>query len=288
MFTQIDHTSIWTSGRLNRLSILIHDERIEALFPSETADQFQMDQEINVILCWILPGGVDSHMNISDGPVTIQTGAFCAADGRFIPALDMTPFHRCISLEQFQNLPLNESVYWKYGARAKTAYPIQTNLDKVDLWLAICGGVIDILVCDHYCDSTPRIPKDLVSIKDAPVGIAGLEVSLPLLFISVVQKKIEMKKFVEITSETPDCLEGHSNRKSKIFPGMDDDLMIKNPKANWVVSPTNPFSRIETTSFPGWNFQGRVRNTIVRGKVIWDEKNIFAPEGFGKWIPSRN
>lgn len=437
MLTRIDHASVWTAGQLSLLSILIHDQTIEALLPPENADWVQVDQVIDAGNCWVLPGGVDYHVHISDGTETIQNGTCCAAVGGITTVLDMAPFHGCISLEQFQQkiigieesgiidigiiagividqtdlnnlqeladigaayfkvfqpsepalsketlwtavqaaartglrlslhaedpllfkpynssdsvlafansrpaaaetasvalflemahavgapvhvchvssgrsadlidwgknhgidvtcevpphyLLLDENAYWQYGARAKTTPPIRTEVDKANLWNALSSGVIDVLACDHYFEGNSGIPGDAASIKDAPAGIAGLEVSLPLLFDSVIQKKLEIKRFVEITSVIPARLAGLSNRKGKILPGMDADLTIWDPKDNWIVSSTGPFSRIEKTPFQGWNLQGRVRKTIVRGKVVWDGKNISAPAGYGKWIPSR-
>jgi len=59
----------------------------------------------------------------------------------------------------------------------------------------------------------------------------------------------------------------------KLEPGFPADLVLFDPRAEWVVDPARFFSRGRNTPFAGWRLTGRVRATWCAGDVT------FAGEG---------
>ncbi len=48
------------------------------------------------------------------------------------------------------------------------------------------------------------------------------------------------------------------------------DVCIFDPEARWTLNPETLISRGRNTPFRGWKFRGRVTQTLVGGKVVFD------------------
>ena len=67
----------------------------------------------------------------------------------------------------------------------------------------LADGVIDMVISDHYLGELPN-PEKSVSFKDKEAGIAGLEISLPVLYhLAITQGRLTMARFMEVISENP-------------------------------------------------------------------------------------
>jgi dihydroorotase len=181
-------------------------------------------------------------------------------------------------------LLLNETDFAVYGARVKTTPPLRTKRDSGELWQALECGIIDALISDHYTESSETLPMGAEFIPDAAAGIAGLELSLPLIMHEVLQGRLSLQRFVEVAATVPAKLAGISMLKGSILPGMDADLAFWDPNAVWVVEPAAEFSRIHSTPFAGWTLNGRVTQTWVRGKQVWDGSKIQVTPGYGRRV----
>ena len=182
-------------------------------------------------------------------------------------------------------LIFDESEFLRQGARVKTTPPLRQPEDVESLWDAVAAGVIDAVVSDHYLGALPgSIPK---SLRDAEAGIAGLEVSLPLLYdAGVSQNRISLERFVQVTAECPARILGIAGRKGALAPGMDADMVFLDPQANWPVAAVGPASRVEGLPYAGRTLSCRVIRTLVRGGTAWDGKEICAARGSGHHQPS--
>ena len=124
---------------------------------------------------------------------------------------------------------------------------------------------------------------------DTAAGIASLELSLPLLYSTgVAEGRISLKRFVEVTSERPAEIGGVADRMGHITIGANADLIFIDPEAEWIVAPQGDFSRNNTSPYLGWQLQGRIKRTMVRGQTVWDGENITVKEGWGKHQPSQH
>jgi dihydroorotase (multifunctional complex type) len=101
MITRIDNGNVWTNSQLQQLSILVSGGKIAGLLASEKASLISADEVIDAQGSWILPGGIDLHVHISDGIETFYPGSCCAAVGGVTTVLDMAPIHGCVKTDQF-------------------------------------------------------------------------------------------------------------------------------------------------------------------------------------------
>jgi allantoinase len=174
--------------------------------------------------------------------------------------------------------------FLKLGARLKTTPPLRNVADTKILWQALADGVINIVVSDHYLGELPS-PEKEATFEDKQAGIAGMEVSLPLLYATGVQGgKISMARFVQVVAERPAEIFGFDWRKGKIHKGMDADLVIFDPNKEWTVSSIGDFSRSSTLPYEGWHIKGKIVSTLVRGTEVWDGESILASKGSGTYI----
>ena len=184
-------------------------------------------------------------------------------------------------------LILDEDEFFTQADRVVVTPALRKEKDNVILWQALEDGVIDAIISDHFLGALPNPTKERPSAKDAEPGIAGLEMTIPLMFDQgVATGKISMKRFVETLSTTPAKLAGIDDRKGKIEKGMDADLVIFNPAKIWEVLDLGEGSRISTLPYEGWQINGKVEKTLVRGKVVWNGKKIVCKPGWGKYIPA--
>ena len=193
-------------------------------------------------------------------------------------------------------LLLDENEFARQGPRVKTTPPLRTRGDTQAMWQALADGTLDALACDHFLGRLPGPPAaadkqvsyDPSTMRDAPAGIGGLELSLPLLFSAGVQEgRLSLGRFVEVTARQPAAIAGLAPQKGRLAVGADADLIFIDPDAEWTVANQGDFSRAETTPYAGWRLRGRVKRTMVRGRSVWDGERITVEAGWGRHAPSR-
>ena len=186
-------------------------------------------------------------------------------------------------------LILNEEIFSVCPERAIVTPAIRTKRDNDLLWQALEEGVLDTLVSDHFLGALPDPSRPRPKPKDAEPGIAGLELSLPLIYDQGVCKgKLSMQRFIEAASQTPARLLHIQHKKGKIQAGMDADLVLFDPLKKWKVQDMGEQSRISTLPYENWELQGSVRATLVRGKVCWDDEKSLPEKGWGTFVPGNN
>jgi allantoinase len=100
--TRIDNALVWFNGKLQPLSLVIAGEQVSALVAPADAGHHPVQRVVDARGLWLLPGGVDLHVHISDGAETFTPGTCCAAAGGITTVLDMAPFHACVTPEQLR------------------------------------------------------------------------------------------------------------------------------------------------------------------------------------------
>ena len=79
---------------------------------------------------------------------------------------------------------LTEDAVLKYGTLARMNPPVRTENDRLKIIEGLQDGTIDLIVTDHAPHSTEEKEKPLA---EAPSGITGLETSLGLGLLSLVE-----------------------------------------------------------------------------------------------------
>ena len=161
------------------------------------------------------------------------------------------------------HISLTEDAVEGYNTNAKMNPPLRTADDVAALQEAVRDGTIDLIATDHaphHYDEKER------EFADAPNGIIGLETALAVnLTWLVASGIIDISTLVEKMSCAPAKvfhLPGGSLRR-----GSPADVTVFAPDEEWTVDPKRFRSKGRNTPYTGKTLRGRVRATIVAGRV---------------------
>jgi dihydropyrimidinase len=119
-----------------------------------------------------------------------------------------------------------------------------------------------------------------------PNGAPGIETRLVSLFdIGVMQGKLSLNRFVQLTSTTPAKLFGLFPKKGTIAVGSDADVVLFNPAATQTIHAHTLHSHCDYTLLEGRSLRGRVEKVFLRGEMIVDGPHWLGREGMGRFVP---
>ena len=158
---------------------------------------------------------------------------------------------------------LTDSAVGKYGTIAKMNPPLRGADDREAIWEGLADGTIDIIATDHAPHSGEEKSRDFVS---APSGIIGLETSFLLAYQTLIKKEIlDHKRLFELMSLNPARLYGLP--AGSLSVGEKADIMIFSPYEETKYLESRSLS--QNSPFLGMTLEGRIRYTLVGGKIVF-------------------
>tara|TARA_Y100000310_G_scaffold281722_1_gene302414 strand:+ start:46323 stop:47522 length:1200 start_codon:yes stop_codon:yes gene_type:complete len=152
---------------------------------------------------------------------------------------------------------------------------LKTEEDQKALWSGIHDGKVDTIATDH----APHTKEEKMEMN-YPFGVPGCETMLPLLLNALKDKKITLKRIVELCCENPAKIFKIKN-KGFIKEGYDADLTVVDLDLEKEVRNDELFTKCKWSPFDGWKLKGWPVTTVVNGNVIFDNgkvNNIAAKE----------
>jgi allantoinase len=147
----------------------------------------------------------------------------------------------------------------------KCCPPIREAAHREALWAALADGDIDLVVSDHS-PCTPELKRlDVGDFGLAWGGIAGLQVTLPVVWTGARERGLALTDVVRWMSAAPAQLTGLTG-KGGIAVGKDADLVAFAPDQRWHV--TELHHRNPVTPYAGRELSGVVRRTWLRGQDL--------------------
>jgi dihydroorotase len=178
---------------------------------------------------------------------------------------EVTPHH----------LFLTDEVVRGYDPNTKMYPPLRTAVDVAALRQALKDGTVDAIATDHA-------PHDLadkeVEFDQAPVGIIGLETSLPLVLRLVDEGVLSLAEAIAKLSCGPAQVLGLP--KGTLQVGADADVTLIDTHTEYTVDRREFRSKSRNSPFHGWTFRGRAVMTICAGIVVYSrlpERSTYAP-----------
>jgi len=185
-------------------------------------------------------------------------------------------------------LVLTEEALNEAGPYAKCNPPLRNEANVSALWQLLRAGQIDCIVSDHSPYTSEDKAKGLADIRLAPPGINGLEVGLPLMLSEGVNKgRLTLVELARYMSTNPAKLFGLYPRKGRLGIGADADLVIVDPVQTWTVEAAGLQTKNKWSPFDGWQLQGKVIRTILRGQTVYHEGEFSAGPGYGLYLPGQ-
>ena len=166
-----------------------------------------------------------------------------------------------------QYFTLTEDEVLTQRAMARVNPPLRTRNDVAGIVAGLRDGTIDVIATDHAPHSAEEKAR---SLTRAPSGMIGLETSLAIALTQLYHtRRMDLPAIIKRMSTTPaDILRLPRGRMSL---GAQADLVLFDPDEEWTVDPEQFASKARNTPFAGWKVKGKVKYTIVKGEVIYQD-----------------
>lgn len=177
-----------------------------------------------------------------------------------------------------------------HGARCVCSPPPREKSNQKFIWNALASGLFTIFSSDHAPFNMAgadgkRVAGDNPPFSRIPNGIPGVETRLPLLLSEgVLAGRIDMPRFVELTSTSPARLYGLYPKKGTIAIGSDADLVV------WSMFESGQeltlehgmlHSAADYTPYEGRKLRAWPALTLSRGRTVWRDGKFTGRAGDG-------
>jgi dihydroorotase len=161
---------------------------------------------------------------------------------------------------------LTEEHVGAYDTNAKMNPPLRSAADRDAMIQGILDGVVDAIATDH----APHAAHEKeVEFERAPNGITGLESALGLSLRWLHHEwKLPLGRVLSLLSAQPAAVLGLKGRGT-LAVGSFADVVIFDPKKEWIFRAKDSRSKSKNTPFDGWTMQGKVHWTISEGRVVF-------------------
>ena len=144
-------------------------------------------------------------------------------------------------------------------------------------------GLIDVVASDHAPHAVEeKMQEDVWSV---PPGIPGLETTLPLMLTLVDRHVLSWSRLVRLLSTRPAEIFGLP--AGRIELGKPADLTIVDAKTKYRIDAEKFHSKAHYSPFHGWEVKGKPVMTLIAGKTVMKDGEIYAKPGEGVVIRGR-
>lgn len=164
---------------------------------------------------------------------------------------EVTPHHLLLTDEEIGD----------YDTNCKMNPPLRSEADRQAMWDGLRDGSIDCIATDHAPHAAHEKDQEF---ERAPFGITGLETALP---IALMVAGGDPQLAVRWLSSNPASLMGWKDAGA-LRVGAVADLVIVDPEEEWTFKAEESKSKSKNSPFIGKRFRGRVRHTIVDGRLV--------------------
>lgn len=169
------------------------------------------------------------------------------------------------------SLHLTDTDIGFFDSRARLDPPLRQQRDRDAIRAALADGTVDALVSDH-CPVTED-GKTLPFAESEP-GATGVELLLSLALKWAGASGAGLRRALEVLTTGPARVlglqgEGVAASLGRLAPGSVADLCVFDPAAAWTVTAQALRSQGKHTPFGGYELPGRVRCTVVGGRIAF-------------------
>ena len=198
--------------------------------------------------------GAHIHLQHISSSFSVDVIRRAKARGARITA-EATPHH----------IALTEDSLATYDTHFKMNPPLRTEQDRRALIAGLRDGTLDIIATDHAPHTDYEKDKEF---DFAPNGILGLETALPVtLDVLVRQNRFKLPFVVDLMTRRPARLLNLAG--GTLGAGADADICLFDPDEKWLYDAKAGFSKSSNSPWSGQTLTGRVKATIVGGRLVF-------------------
>jgi len=170
----------------------------------------------------------------------------------------------------------------RLGPLLKMNPPVRSREHGDALWHGLKTGAVDMIATDHSPHAKEE--KFRENIWDAIAGWPGVETMLPLMLNEVNKGKLTLNELAKYMSENPARVWDIYPAKGSLTVGSDGSITIVDMKKEWVISAEKLHSKSKLTPFDGWKVKGIPVYTIVGGKIVMENGEVYEDATRGKLV----
>jgi dihydropyrimidinase len=157
--------------------------------------------------------------------------------------------------------------------------PLRERWNQAPLWEALKDGSLSVVSTDHCPFTMEQKALGMGDFRKIPNGGPGIENRLQILWhYGVNSGKITPEKFVELSATNPAKIFGMEKQKGAIAVGLDADVLLWDPKAEYTISAATQRMATDYSMFEGWKVTGNAAKVFSRGEMVVD--NVAKPGEF--------
>ncbi len=177
---------------------------------------------------------------------------------------------------QYLVLSQEEQMPGKSWEEAKYVFtpPLRERWNQDPLWQALRDGPLSVVSTDH-CPFRFADQKELGrgDFRKIPNGGPGVENRLQILWhFGVNSGRISPERFVALMATEPARIFGMQRQKGSIREGLDADILLWDPQAEYTISASTQKMATDYSMFEGWKVMGNAARVYSRGELVVDNK----------------
>ena len=198
--------------------------------------------------------GAHIHMQHVSSALSVEIVRRAKADGVRVTA-EATPHHIALTDESLAT----------YDTNFKMNPPLRTEGDRRAIIAGLRDGTLDCIATDHAPHTDYEKDKEF---DYAPNGIIGLETALAVVLgVLVRQNRFTLSKALDLMTRRPAGVLGLA--AGTLADGAPADICLFDPDEAWTYDAKAGFSKSSNSPWSGRGLRGRVRTTIVDGRIVF-------------------
>ncbi len=172
------------------------------------------------------------------------------------------------------------------GAKYVFTPPLREKHNCGELWKGLKMDDLQVISTDH-CPFCMKEQKELGrdDFSKIPNGAPGVENRMSLIYNGgVVENRISLNRFVELTSTAAAKMFGMFPKKGTIAVGSDADIVIFDPEREHTFGVDHEHMNVDYSTYEGWKVKGKVETVLSRGRVIIENGEHAGKAGDGQFI----
>jgi len=172
------------------------------------------------------------------------------------------------------------------GAKYVMTPPLREKHNHADLWKGLKMDDLQCIATDHcpFCMKDQKeLGRDDFSL--IPNGAPGVEYRMEIIYNGgVVENRISLNRFVELTSTAAAKMFGMFPKKGTIAVGSDADIVIFDTEKEHTFTLENQHMNVDYCAYEGKKIKGKVETVLSRGRVVIENGECLVEKGSGQFI----
>ena len=172
------------------------------------------------------------------------------------------------------------------GAKYVMTPPLREKSNQAELWKGLRTDDLQVISTDH-CPFCMKEQKELgrEDFSKIPNGAPGVEHRVPLIYNGgVVENRLSLNRFVELTSTAAAKMFGLFPRKGTIAVGSDADIVIFDREKSQTISAATHHMNVDYSAYEGKTIKGVVETVLSRGRVMIENGEYEGKAGDGHFL----